>query len=288
MKTGLVVYRCIRGTSALEGYHLHLRASRDPRARTASPRLQHAGSMWFDWRWNVLATIEAGLMPAIGHEYLWLRDMLVDILRDTPLGHGVNQIEEIAGWNRIDTTRQPTMPRGLRSVPLRDSPAAPPAPGAIMAPPPPPAAPRRPSVASGRHRNRSLAPHSKMNASDWFQIARNHLAPSSAHDHPAEALSNISALIKGDSSVFLASKGINLPANELTAFASMVKSRVRTNDLLRSADHAGLRSSLQMGTSASVAPLLVSQTALSRRRCSTVWARPQSSHLRPRGLLRRQ
>ena len=226
--------------------------------------------------------------PRSATSYLWLRDMLVDILRDTPLGHGVNQIEEIAGWNRIDTTRQPTMPRGLRSVPLRDSPAAPPAPGAIMAPPPPPAAPRRPSVASGRHRNRSLAPHSKMNASDWFQIARNHLAPSSAHDHPAEALSNISALIKGDSSVFLASKGINLPANELTAFASMVKSRVRTNDLLRSADHAGLRSSLQMGTSASVAPLLVSQTALSRRRCSTVWARPQSSHLRPRGLLRRQ
>ena len=68
LKTGLVVYRCIRGTSALEGYHLHLRASRDPRARTASPRLQHAESMWFDWRWNVLATIEAGLMPAIGHE----------------------------------------------------------------------------------------------------------------------------------------------------------------------------------------------------------------------------
>ena len=251
-KTGLVIYRCIRGTSALEGYHLHLRASRDPRARHAGPRLQHSESMWFDWRWNIMATIEAGLMPAIGHEYLWLRDLLADLLRDTPLGRGVGQIPELAGWHRIDTSREPRVPRGLRSVPLRDS-----------SPPIGQPAPRQPSsLTAGRYRNRSLPSHSQMSATDWVKVARQHSAPVSPHDHPTEALSDISALMNGDSARLFQSTGMLFTSGELAAFANIVESRVRTQELLHQGDLAGLRSSLRTGGSARAAPLLADQTAV--------------------------
>ena len=109
-KTGFVFYRCLRSTSPLEGHHMQLRASRDPRARHSSPRVQHAESLWFDFGWNIRATVNAALMPHIGHEHVWLRDLLSDILRDTPLA---KEIEELKGWHRVNTWRKPIVPRGF-------------------------------------------------------------------------------------------------------------------------------------------------------------------------------
>ena len=197
-------------------------------------------------------------MPPIGHEYLWLRDLLADILRDTPLGNGAGQIPELVGWHRIDTSREPRLPRGLRSVPLRDSTAVLPPTG----PPAGPSAPRLPSATIGRHRNRFMPPHSKMSAAAWVKVARCHPAPVTPHDHPKEALSDISALMKGDSSLLFASTGLLFTSGELSAFGNTVESRVRTHELIQLGDLSGLRSSLRSGGSANAAPLLADQTAV--------------------------
>ena len=46
-------YRCCRGTSALEGYHLHYRAFFHSSALNVGPRLHELLKTSFDFRWNV-------------------------------------------------------------------------------------------------------------------------------------------------------------------------------------------------------------------------------------------
>jgi len=55
MTTGFVRYRCLRSSSALEGYHLHLRECAKSCAMGCGPRWSDILHNEFDWRWIVRA-----------------------------------------------------------------------------------------------------------------------------------------------------------------------------------------------------------------------------------------
>jgi len=57
------VYGCLRSSSQLEGYHLHLRQLRAAGAMSASPRHQDALMNAFDWRWIVRSLVARGQLP---------------------------------------------------------------------------------------------------------------------------------------------------------------------------------------------------------------------------------
>ena len=65
--TGSSLYRCIRGTNDLEGYHLHMRLLV---AWCISPRLAHLLLLEHNFRWNLRQAIEnRGLYPTVGGFY---------------------------------------------------------------------------------------------------------------------------------------------------------------------------------------------------------------------------
>ena len=65
--TGSILYRCIRGTNDLEGYHLHMRLLV---AWCISPRLAHLLLLEHNFRWNLRQAIKnRGLDPTVGGFY---------------------------------------------------------------------------------------------------------------------------------------------------------------------------------------------------------------------------
>ena len=50
-------------------------------------------------------------MAKIGHSFLWLRDLLCDIVASTPSLKG--KVPDAASWHRLDASKQPTVPHGL-------------------------------------------------------------------------------------------------------------------------------------------------------------------------------
>lgn len=52
LKTGFKVFRCLRTSSPLEGYHLHFRQAQHPGAKCAGPRLEMPRSNLFDFAWS--------------------------------------------------------------------------------------------------------------------------------------------------------------------------------------------------------------------------------------------
>ena len=61
-KNGLPIYACARGTSQLEGYHLHLRDV--IAAWNSSPRLAESILREFNFRWNLSMSIKYNGLPA--------------------------------------------------------------------------------------------------------------------------------------------------------------------------------------------------------------------------------
>ena len=61
------------------------------------------------WRWTIKAMVKAGLLPGIGHYELHLRDRLCDAVRGTPLAN----MRRLHGWQRVDQSKEPTVPRGI-------------------------------------------------------------------------------------------------------------------------------------------------------------------------------
>jgi len=98
--TGMVIYRCFRSSSPLEGYHLHFRAAVHPAAKSAGPRLHHVRSTMFDFVWNARTAMRVGDVPNVGHTWLWLMDLLVDIMRTVP---AAKTPEAVARWKRTQT-----------------------------------------------------------------------------------------------------------------------------------------------------------------------------------------
>lgn len=116
LTTGFEVHRCLRSTSLLEGYHLHLRRIIDMCARHASLRYKMAVINYFNFRYSVKGLVSSGVLPAIGHFYLWLRDLLCDMIHGTSLEGKVEAVKE---WPRMDTSVDPTVPRGLVAAEAR-------------------------------------------------------------------------------------------------------------------------------------------------------------------------
>ena len=78
--TGFIYHRNIRSSSALEAYHLHLRAAQHPCAKGSGSRPEMARTLLFDFAWNVKAAVNANHQPDAGHYNLWLVGALVDLL----------------------------------------------------------------------------------------------------------------------------------------------------------------------------------------------------------------
>ena len=60
--------------------------------------------------------VSSGVLPAIGHFYLWLRDLLCDMIHGTPLEGKVEAVKE---WPGMDTSVEPVVPRGLVAAEAR-------------------------------------------------------------------------------------------------------------------------------------------------------------------------
>ena len=79
------IYRCYRSSLQLEGYHLHLRQILCAGQISCSPRLLHALSTLFDFRWNTKSAVKAKLLQDSGHYALYLVDELYDIVQSASL-----------------------------------------------------------------------------------------------------------------------------------------------------------------------------------------------------------
>lgn len=110
-RTQFIFFRNIRSSSALEGYHTHLRAAQHPCAKGAGPRIEMARTLLFDFAWNVRAAVHANHQPDAGHFHLWLIDALHDLLDEW--------LEKdkwptaMRSWLRTDTRVAPTTFRGI-------------------------------------------------------------------------------------------------------------------------------------------------------------------------------
>ena len=112
-RTGFAFFRSRRSTSALEGYHLHLRAAQHPCGKGAGPMLEVARSNLFDFAWNVKAAVAANRMVDHGHFALWLIDALADVCRGwLDEGHA-QRPAALRSWHRTDTTIAPITVRGI-------------------------------------------------------------------------------------------------------------------------------------------------------------------------------
>ena len=63
LSSGLVISRCLRTSSGLEGYHLHFEDAICKSAKAAGLHYTEAMTNEFDWRWVVKAVRKAGLIP---------------------------------------------------------------------------------------------------------------------------------------------------------------------------------------------------------------------------------
>ncbi|CAN0297242.1 unnamed protein product, partial [Ectocarpus sp. 4 AP-2014] len=93
-KSGLPMLICLRSSSPIEGYHLHLARTIGSMARKASPRWLEAVTNHFDFRWCISALKKQKLVPPwVDHFDLELYDILhcicvsLDISRQVLPGH---------------------------------------------------------------------------------------------------------------------------------------------------------------------------------------------------------
>ena len=61
---------------------------------------------YFNFRWNVKAWVKAGIagggLPFIGHYFLWLRDLLCDVVAGT----GLKDVQVAKEWPRLDLRKK--------------------------------------------------------------------------------------------------------------------------------------------------------------------------------------
>ena len=121
----------------------------DSCSKHASPRVMNVRLKETGFRWTVKAMIKAKLLPKVTHFNLHLRDRLMDVAHNTRL----ESMEILQGWKRVDQSKAPTVPRGIRegllSKPLQDG-----------------------------ERSTSTAAHSSQAAEAWARQTWGHDAPS--------------------------------------------------------------------------------------------------------------
>jgi len=176
------------------------------------------------WRWTIKAMIKAGLLPGIGHYDLHLRDRLCDAVRGTPLA----RMRRLQGWQRVDQSKPPTVPRGIveglfdHSFIDEESRLTGPAP----------------------------EPHSSLAATSWFQSQTGHAVPSglSSRADMQAVLPHADAMhtggTVGDSGAVLAATGVLAAPGVITAMPHRLAARRTLNANLRQGNHAQLQSQL--------------------------------------------
>lgn len=110
LSSGLAIYRCLRTSSGLEGYHQHLDNAVSSCAKVAGLHYTDAVTNEFDWRWTVRAVRVAGLVPS------WVRHYnlsLIDYLHDTAACLQGAARNAMAGWRRVRLMAKPLVRHGM-------------------------------------------------------------------------------------------------------------------------------------------------------------------------------
>ena len=176
------------------------------------------------WRWTIKAMVKVELLPSIGHYELHLRDRLCDAVRGTPLA----SMRLLQGWQRVDQSKSPTVPRGIveglfdRSFIDEESCRFGPAP----------------------------QPHSALVAGDWCQSQFGHAVPSALVSRVdlLAALPHAGAMYTagraGDTRAVLAATGVLTAPGTIAAFPHVLNARMNLNTNLLHGRHAQLQSQL--------------------------------------------
>ena len=111
LKTGFQIYRCLRTSSALEGYHYHLEHALAACAKACSLRYTDLVLNEFDWRWVVRALRVAGVLPSwVQHYNLALYEEIYD-LGEKLWGKG-GGARTLPGWRRTKLMNPDSKPVG--------------------------------------------------------------------------------------------------------------------------------------------------------------------------------
>jgi hypothetical protein len=105
--TGLILFRCLRTSSPLEGLFFHLRLSQSALAKGGGLELENARGNLFDLVWTIKAAIKAGKMKDVGHYNLWMVDSLHDMCTSYTGGNESSWPDFLKGWSKVDNTIEP-------------------------------------------------------------------------------------------------------------------------------------------------------------------------------------
>jgi hypothetical protein len=110
LSTGLIIYRCLRTSSALEGYHSHFDDAISSCGKALGLRYFDAVTNEFDFRWTVRALKRAGLLPKwLRHYNLQLVELVYDLAEKLEPGSGKTILK---GWRRTRLMEQPLLKQG--------------------------------------------------------------------------------------------------------------------------------------------------------------------------------
>jgi len=173
------------------------------------------------WRWTIKAMIKAGLLPHIGHYDLHLHDQPCDAVRGTPLA----RMRRLKGWQRVDQSKPPAVPRGIVEG-LFD-----------------------PSFIDQESRRSSPAkePHSSLSASEWFQCQTGHPVPSnlrSKEDVLATLQHPDVVHTGGDTGALHTATGILATSGTIAAPPHVLHARNNLHANLSQGNHAQLQAQL--------------------------------------------
>ena len=112
LKTKLVIRRCLRSSSALEGYHQHLDDAAASCGHRSGLRYFNAVTNAFDWRWVVRALTKASVLPSwVRHYNFALIDLVYDCAEKL-YGSGGGQ-HVLPGWQRTKLMHTPFVRHGV-------------------------------------------------------------------------------------------------------------------------------------------------------------------------------
>jgi hypothetical protein len=107
--SGLPKLRCRRQSSDLEAYHQHKSRAVSVHARGAGAEYHQLREGWFDWVWNIRALVKARRIPDPGTSWLWIVDMVSQVLRNVP---EVLRPVFFRVWPSTNTDLEPILNRG--------------------------------------------------------------------------------------------------------------------------------------------------------------------------------
>ena len=112
LTTGLQLYRNLRTSSSLEGYHQHLNDAVASSGKRCGLQYFQAATNAFDWRWTVRALVTAGILPSyVRHYHLELYELLYD-LSEKLHGEG-GGARTLPGWRRTKLMKTNVVRHGV-------------------------------------------------------------------------------------------------------------------------------------------------------------------------------